>query len=83
MIVSIGITGTPIEVKRPSVALKITGSRREATCWISHVTTGVVESQTMNRSEIVRASVEDDHLPDCLALPHPIEGFVHLIDLDA
>jgi hypothetical protein len=77
------MVGMPIEVRRPLVALKISGSRRDATCVISQVARGLVESQTMKRSDIVTASVEDDHLPGRLAFAHPIEGLVHLIELDA
>ncbi len=49
---SMGMAGGPIEVKRPLVALKINGSRGEATCLISHVATGLVESQMMKRSDM-------------------------------
>jgi hypothetical protein len=50
VMVSIGMAGGPIEVRRPLVALKITGSSREAQCLMSHVTTGFVDSQ-MTRGE--------------------------------
>jgi hypothetical protein len=76
------MVGTPIEVRQPLVALKISGSSRDATCLTSHVTTGVVESQTMNRSDVFTVSFEDDHLPGRLALAHSIEGIVDLMELD-
>jgi len=40
-------------VKRPLVALKTSGSSREATCLISQVAADVVESQTMKRGSMV------------------------------
>ena len=45
-----GMLGAPIEVKRPLVALKSHGSRREATCRMTHVTTGFVVIQTLKSS---------------------------------
>ena len=51
---AMGMLATPIEKKRPLVALKITGSTRDAKFRISHVETGLVVSQTTKRESMGR-----------------------------
>lgn len=62
-----GRVGTPVEVNRPFVARKISGSTFEATCFTSHEPKGVAESQLMKREYKDRSRSRVARMPVSLA----------------
>jgi hypothetical protein len=73
--VNMGMLGTPMDVKRPLLALKIHGSRCVATCRIIHVIPAEVEIQRTKRSDIF-ALFENNDLARGFPFAHPVEGVV-------
>ena len=74
-----------MEVKRPLLARKSQGSRCDAMCRMTQVTTDEVDNQTTKRSDILSLFlpencrlVEDDDLSSDFALAHPIECVVEI-----
>ena len=74
------MVGGPIEVKRPLVALKISGSSGDAKCLISHVATGVVEIQMMKRAYM--ASTPDVPRIGSIGIERPVRWAATALRVD-